>query len=65
MKRTPALVKTLLVEGSPADVEVRDLLPTYELAANSLLTTPVGIGQFMQVVQPIDDFWLSQPRLPQ
>ncbi len=42
-----------------------DVVRTYDLGANCYLTKPVDVDQFMDVVQSIDDFWLTLVRLPQ
>ncbi|GJL55653.1 MAG: two-component system response regulator [Nitrospirales bacterium] len=41
-----------------------DVLKTYELGANCYITKPVGLDQFMKVVNAIDNFWFSIVKLP-
>lgn len=41
-----------------------DVARTYDLGANCFLTKPFGAGEFMTVVQSINDFWLDLVRLP-
>lgn len=41
-----------------------DVVRTYDLGANCLLSKPVDVDQFVHVVQSIEDFWLGLVRLP-
>jgi CheY-like chemotaxis protein len=41
-----------------------DIARTYALHANCYITKPVDLDQFLQVVQTIEDFWLTVVRLP-
>jgi CheY-like chemotaxis protein len=41
-----------------------DVLRTYDLHANCFISKPVGLEQFLRVVESIEDFWLSVVRLP-
>ena len=41
-----------------------DVLRSYDLGANCYVTKPVGLDQFLEVVQAIDSFWLGVVRLP-
>lgn len=41
-----------------------DILQAYEHHANSYVTKPVDLEQFIKVVKTIDDFWLTVVRLP-
>ena len=41
-----------------------DVLRSYDLHANCFITKPVGLDQFLTVVESIQDFWLSVVRLP-
>jgi CheY-like chemotaxis protein len=42
----------------------RDVLETYNLHANCYITKPVDLEQFIQVVESIEDFWLTIVKLP-
>ena len=42
----------------------QDILRSYQLHANCYITKPVDLDQFMQVVNIIDDFWLTIVALP-
>ena len=42
----------------------RDIVHSYDLGANCYLTKPVDVGQFLTVVQSIEDFWFGVVRLP-
>lgn len=41
-----------------------DVLRSYDLHANCFITKPVGLDQFLTVVESIQDFWLSIVCLP-
>ena len=41
-----------------------DVLRSYDLHANCFISKPVGLEQFLRVVESIEDFWLSVVRLP-
>ncbi len=58
LRRIPVAVLT--TSAAEADV-----VRTYDLGANCYLTKPVDVDQFMDVVQSIDEFWLTLVRLPQ
>jgi chemotaxis family two-component system response regulator Rcp1 len=41
-----------------------DILRSYRLNANCYVSKPVDFDQFIQVVQAIEDFWLTVVKLP-
>ena len=41
-----------------------DILRSYNLGANCYVTKPVGLDQFMKVVETIDNFWFTVVKLP-
>ncbi len=41
-----------------------DILRSYELAANCFVTKPVGLKEFMDVIQSIGHFWVNVVTLP-
>jgi two-component system, chemotaxis family, response regulator Rcp1 len=41
-----------------------DVIASYDLGANCFLTKPVDVGQFLKVVQSIENFWFGVVRLP-
>ena len=57
LKRIPVVVLTT----SQAE---EDVLKTYNLHANSYITKPVDLRQFLGVVKFIEDFWLAVVKLP-
>ncbi len=57
LRRIPVAVLT--TSGAEADV-----LRSYDLGANCYLTKPVDVGQFMSIVQSIENFWFGVVRLP-
>lgn len=57
LRRIPVAVLT--TSNTEADV-----LRSYDLGANCYLTKPVGLDQFLGMVQSIESFWLGVVRLP-
>ena len=57
LNRIPVVVLTT----SNADNDVKDM---YDLHANCYITKPVDFDQFMDVIQAIEQFWLTIVRLP-
>lgn len=57
LRRIPVAVLT--TSAAEADV-----IASYDLGANCYLTKPVDVGQFLSVVQSIEDFWFGVVRLP-
>lgn len=45
-------------------VAEQDILKAYNLHANCYITKPVDLGQFIEVVKNINDFWFSVVKLP-
>jgi chemotaxis family two-component system response regulator Rcp1 len=42
----------------------RDIAHAYALHANCFVSKPLGFDQFMQIVQSIEQFWLTVVKLP-
>ena len=57
LKSVPVIVLTT----SEAE---RDILRSYQLAANAYITKPIDLNEFIAVVRSIETFWLSIVRLP-
>ena len=57
LKRIPVIILTT----SDAD---KDISATYELQANCYITKPVGFDKFIDVIQSVENFWLSVVKLP-
>ncbi|CAN5193666.1 response regulator [soil metagenome] len=57
LRRIPVAVLT--TSAAEADV-----VKSYDLGANCYLTKPVDVGQFLTVVQSIEDFWFGVVQLP-
>jgi CheY-like chemotaxis protein len=57
LRRIPVVVLTT----SQAE---QDILQSYDLHANCYITKPVDLDQFIQIVQAIEEFWLTIMRLP-
>ena len=58
LKRIPVIILTT----SEAE---QDISSTYELQANCYITKPVGFDKFIDVIQSVENFWLSVVKLPQ
>ncbi|HYI48429.1 MAG TPA: response regulator [Allosphingosinicella sp.] len=55
-------IPTLILTTSDA---VADVAESYRLQANCYLSKPVQLDAFESLVKSINDFWLTQARLPQ
>jgi two-component system, chemotaxis family, response regulator Rcp1 len=56
------LIPTVILTTSEAEA---DVVTSYELHANCFLTKPVQLEAFEEIVQSINDFWLTKVKLPQ
>jgi CheY-like chemotaxis protein len=63
IKSDPVLKRIPVVVLTTSEAE-EDVLRTYDLHANCYITKPVDFGQFINVVQAIEDFWFTVVRLP-
>ena len=57
LKRIPVIVLTT----SSAE---EDIMKSYSEYANSYITKPINLDQFINVVRSIEDFWLTIVKLP-
>ncbi len=57
LRRIPVVVLTI----SQAE---QDILESYNLNCNCYIIKPVDLGQFLDMVQAIEDFWLTVVTLP-
>ncbi|MBU6401623.1 MAG: response regulator [Verrucomicrobia bacterium] len=57
LKRIPVVILTT----SQAE---EDIVHSYDLHANCYITKPVGLDQFLKVVQSIESFWFEIVKLP-
>lgn len=57
LKRIPVVVLTT------SSTET-DILNTYNLHANCYIVKPLDMGQFIRVIQSIENFWLTVVKLP-
>lgn len=55
-------IPTVILTTSDSEEDVR---ASYLLQANAYLTKPVGLNAFEALVRSIDDFWLTNVKLPQ
>ena len=63
LKADPELRRIPVVVLTTSEAE-EDVLRSYSLHANAYVTKPVDFDRFVQVVQQIDDFFVSVVRLP-
>lgn len=69
-------IEILLVEDDDGDIELtreamvdsndmeEDILRSYELGVNCYVQKPVGMAEFMRIVQVLEDFWFTIVKLP-
>jgi two-component system, chemotaxis family, response regulator Rcp1 len=63
IKLDPSL-KSIPVVILTSSANEEDILRSYQLHANCYVTKPVGLEQFMKIVDTIDNFWLAIVKLP-
>jgi CheY-like chemotaxis protein len=63
IKSDPALNRTPVVVLTTSREE-QDVLRSYELQANSYISKPIHLGEFIEVVRSIEGYWLNIVRLP-
>lgn len=63
LKADPAL-KTIPVVVLTTSSSEEDILRSYNLGANCYVTKPVGLEEFMKVVDSIEGFWFTVVKLP-
>ncbi len=63
IKKDTELKKIPVVVLTTSQAE-EDILKVYDLNANCYVSKPVDLGQFIDVVKSIEDFWLSIVKLP-
>lgn len=54
-------IPVVILTTSEAD---EDILKSYDLGANSYVTKPVGLAEFVKLVKSIEDFWFTVVKLP-
>jgi CheY-like chemotaxis protein len=63
IKQDPDLRRIPVVVLTTSDAE-QDIARSYDLHANCYITKPVDMGQFIEIVQRIEGFWLTIVKLP-
>jgi CheY-like chemotaxis protein len=63
VKADPKLRQIPVVVLTTSSAEL-DIARSYDLHANAYVTKPVDLAKFMQVIQAIDDFFVTIVRLP-
>jgi CheY-like chemotaxis protein len=53
-------IPTVILTTSEADIA-----KSYQLQANCYLSTPVQLEEFEELVESINEFWLTKVKLPQ
>jgi CheY-like chemotaxis protein len=62
--RSDPLLRTIPVAVLTTSKAESDILRSYELGANCFITKPVRLAEFLEVIEAIQDFWLTIVRLP-
>ena len=63
IKNDPELQTIPVVVLTTSEAE-QDIVQSYKLHANCYITTPVDLDKFLQIIDSMQDFWLSIVRLP-
>jgi chemotaxis family two-component system response regulator Rcp1 len=63
MKNDPELRRIPVVVLTTSKAE-QDVLRSYDLHANCYITKPVELDRFVEVVQAIENFWMTIVKLP-
>ena len=63
VKASPQLKSIPVIVLTTSSAE-EDILKSYRAYANGYLTKPVDLGQFMDVVRSLGNFWLTRVKLP-
>jgi chemotaxis family two-component system response regulator Rcp1 len=57
-------LKTIPIVVLTTSQDEADILKSYQLQANCYLSKPVLLDAFEEMVQSVNDFWLTKARLP-
>jgi len=63
IKSDPALKKIPIVVLSSSSA-MEDIVTSYELSANCYITKPIDVNEFFNVINKINDFWITIVKLP-
>jgi CheY-like chemotaxis protein len=63
IKADPNLRRIPVVVLTTSEAE-KDIVNSYELHANAYITKPVELDRFIDIVQSIENFWLTIVKLP-
>lgn len=63
IKADPNLKTIPVVVLTTSEAE-QDILQSYRLHANCYITKPVDLDKFLEIIEAMQDFWLSIVRLP-
>jgi CheY-like chemotaxis protein len=64
MKNDEGLRRIPVIMLTTSEAEA-DIIKAYDLHANSYVAKPVDLGQFMEAIRSLDDFWLAVVKYPQ
>jgi CheY-like chemotaxis protein len=63
VKNNPTLKKIPIIVLTTSSSEL-DVLKAYDMHANCYIIKPIGVDDFMQVINNIETFWLTVVKLP-
>ena len=64
IRADPELERVPVIVLTTSEAE-KDILRSYELAADAYITKPIDLSEFIAVVRSIETFWLSIVRVPE
>ena len=62
--RADAKLRRMAVVVLTTSRQEEDILRSYELGCNSFITKPVGMDQFIRVIQALEEYWFQIVVLP-
>ena len=62
--RADSKLRRLAVVVLTTSRQEADILRSYELGCNSFITKPVGMDQFIRVIQTLEEYWFQIVVLP-
>jgi CheY-like chemotaxis protein len=62
--RSDSRLRRMAVVVLTTSRQEEDVLRSYELGCNSFITKPVGMDQFIQVIQALEEYWFQIVVLP-
>ncbi len=62
--KNDTLLRSIPIVVMTSSEAEQDIVEAYELHANCYVTKPVGLEEFIKVVQSVNEFWLTVVKLP-